>query len=371
MEIRIPNNQIRPLIKESYPKIYDGLCKLLAPDELIFAPWNAGFGGLLQWDLPDDLEWKSYAQASPVEQAAIIDEYKRQMEIGRTKLGNNQQLVERVYSVPSSDNIYYAFLPDGSCRIVLTAWGYSYPYKAPATAMTLLSEQKRQNVVLRLVRFEAPAAGERFDILLQNNMKAKHVTDTAGEKTLGTFVEGTRIPFVVVADNTPLEIVVEDGRVVYEFDLTPAQQETPDPEPEPAPESTPEPEPSPEPQPVEAPYLLKFVDPAGTPLAGLNVSLTTPNGVVAQEVVPADGIISLGGERMPFNAPVALNAITTDNNALEPQQLSFTPEEHEYLIEYAIQGKSKLWLEILLVALKFLFAFLVIFIFLDKVLRMF
>ena len=101
MRVQINHNELRPLIKEGYEKVYDAMNRLLAPEDMIFAKWEAGFGGILQWTLPQDYTWRNFTQADDYDKNEIIGEFMRQKEIGSKKLGTNEKLKEAVYSIPS------------------------------------------------------------------------------------------------------------------------------------------------------------------------------------------------------------------------------------------------------------------------------
>lgn len=82
MRVQIHYNELRPLIKEGYEKVYDAMSRLLAPEEMIFAKWEAGFGGILQWTLPNDYTWRNFTQGDNYDKQAVINEFMRLKAIG-------------------------------------------------------------------------------------------------------------------------------------------------------------------------------------------------------------------------------------------------------------------------------------------------
>ena len=100
-------------------KFYDAMSRLLAPEEMIFAKWEAGFGGILQWTLPNDYMWRNFTQADDYDKQVVINEFLRLKEIGEKKLGTNERLKQAVYSIPSEASVYYTVTPDGKYHVML------------------------------------------------------------------------------------------------------------------------------------------------------------------------------------------------------------------------------------------------------------
>lgn len=219
MKVQIHHNELRPLIKEGYKKVYDGMSKLLAPEEMIFAEWEAGFGDILQWKLPDDYQWRNFTHGDNYDKQTVVNEFLRLKESGMRKLGTNEELKQNVYTIPSESSVYFAVMPDGKYRVMLTAWGYSYPTKPPIVDPTWILPKDTQETTACFIENGNPIANIPVN-LHRNGSIYHHKTNEKGEKYFGKLVPGDVLYIEVPSHNRKLTLTVVPGQTVYTFDLT-------------------------------------------------------------------------------------------------------------------------------------------------------
>ncbi len=363
MRVQINHNELRPLIKEGYEKVYDAMSRLLAPEEMIFAKWEAGFGGILQWTLPNDYMWRNFTQADDYDKQAVINEFLRLKEIGEKKLGTNERLKQAVYSIPSEASVYYTVTPDGKYHVMLTAWGYSFPTQAPMTDITWQLPAGAQNTTVRFVESGEPMVNLPFDIH-RNGVVLHHQSDENGDKYLGKLSPGTELHIEVPSMSRRLTLAVTGGQEVYTFDLTVAKpriQEIPEVHEEVAHEEVHEKEDEPEEIICGARTIrVQYIGCDGQPIKGRSIMLSQ-NGRLTETATDDSGNIYLNGN--DFADDTAIKSHIGDV-AQQPgySDCSFTiePGEDDYDIVYSERKQSRTWLTALLLLLGAGLAFLTI-----------
>lgn len=358
MRVQINHNELRPLIKEGYEKVYDAMNRLLAPEDMIFAKWEAGFGGILQWTLPQDYTWRNFTQADDYDKNEIISEFMRQKEIGSKKLGTNEKLKEAVYSIPSEASVYYTITPEGNYKVMLTAWGYSFPNKAPVNDMAWYYPVESQDTTARFVENGKPMVNLPIDIPRKDKVLHK-VLDENGEQSLGKLMPGTEICIDVPSLKRRVTLTVVRGQSVYTFDM-PTFTEEPKPEPKPEPPAPPIEEPEPEEPVSERTFKIQFVGTDGKAIANRDVTLTC-NDRSIQATTDEAGCVNLPGSGIADGNIIAAHV----NDA--PQQPSYVDanivvehEENEYAVIYKERKKSNAWLPIVLTILALGLAYITI-----------
>lgn len=347
MRVQIPHNELRPLIKDSYDRVYDGLKRLLAPEEMIFAELAAGFGGILQWTLPNDMQWRSFSQADDYDKQAVINEFIRLKELGEKRLGPAQErLIKNVYSIPSEASVYYSVTPEGKYRIMLTAWGYSFPTQAPMTDLTWILPEGAQETTVRFIENGAPIANLPID-LHRNGVVLHHQLNANGEKSYGKLMPGTNLYIEVPSHSKQLTVTVMPGQTVYTFDLTEQKVEPPVITPPVIPEDKGGEEEGP--IAVGRDIKVQLIGIDGKPIKQRTLILGQPGRDTMTETTDDNGFIPLSTIDFMEGAPVNINIPDV------PEQPSYLdssfiiePEENEYAIIYKQRTKSNFWLNALL-----------------------
>lgn len=343
------------------------MCRLLAPEEMIFAKWEAGFGGILQWTLPNDYVWHNFTQADNYDKQAIVNEFMRIKAIGEKKLGTNERLKQAVYSIPSESSVYYTVTPDGQYHVMLTAWGYSFPAQAPMTDIVWHLPTEAQDTTVRFIENDSPMANLPFDIL-RNGVTLHHKLDENGEKYLGKLTPGTELFLEVPSLSRRLTLIVAEGQTAYTFDMTTVKQLTP---------------------PVidgrgdksdgssrtgnndekgdkviicgDRTIKVQFTGCDAKPITGRSIILTQKGGKQTEVTTDDNGCIFL--DRNDFADGSIIKANITDvTGQTKYREAVFTiePGENDYAIIYTERKTSGAWLKPLLAILAAALAFLTI-----------
>lgn len=222
---RVPFNEITPLTKVDYTKIYNDLSTKLSPDEMVFAKWRAGFGGMIQWDMPADLNWVPVNSVNSFERNEAMALLRNVRASASGKLGSNVALIDAVYSIPDPSFMYVARDAGGRLRIMLCGWGYRYP-KVSAINPLSWSPDGEQPVRMKFVE-NGNEAIVTVNLNHASGYSKSLPTDDAGELDLGNHRPGSRFSFTVQGRDHVYTLDVVEGKSVYLYDLTVAQPDIP------------------------------------------------------------------------------------------------------------------------------------------------
>lgn len=327
MQIQIPYNEVTPLVKIDYAKIYNDLQRTLSPDEMIFAKWRAGFGGLIQWDLPGDTQWTRISNANSFDRNDAMALFKRLKESAMTKLGSNRQLIDAVYSIPSIDYLYCSRNADGSMRVILAGWGYRFP-RTPQIDPLKWHPEGMQNVIVKFVEDGAPIAAT-MELRHASGFTSQYAADANGQINFGAHSPGTNFRFSVPSHNRDFSLNVAKGQEEYIYDLTVPKAVTPPPVPE-----IPQPRPEPEPELNISPEAtITFIGFDGKPIpCGEAQILRNGLPVMVQGISP-DGSIRFGASDIPANTPLSIK-LTNTPLKLSDVPFSFDSDELQYEVHF-------------------------------------
>lgn len=349
MKIQVHHNELTPMIKEGYEKVYDALGKLLSTDEFIFAEWKAGFGDMLQWTLPSETEWIALTNADSYDRNAVIKEFLRLKAIGESKLGKNKKLIESVYSVPAENFVYYSIDQNGRYRIMLCGWGYSYPHSAPMTILIGSADPALQPVTLRFIENSEPMAGLRFDIPRKGNRIMHLTAEDNGEKALGSMSPGSAIRVIIPSVEKKFDIQISKGKEFYTIDLT-SEVKTEIPAEIPPIQDNPVNE-----GPINEPdnaavrnrdISIKFLGFDGKPIIGNAVYLSQTGKQTLSEETDSDGRIYLDKNDFASVTPLEISL----NGQYPKTETSLDENETEYEIIFH-EKRSSSWLLQLIICL--------------------
>lgn len=336
------------MIKEGYEKVYDAMGRLLDPEEMIFAKWEAGFGGILQWTLPSDLQWRCLTQGDDYDRQAVINEFLRLKERADKKLGTNEHLKKAVFSIPSEASVYYAVTPDGTYHVMLTAWGYSFPAQAPLTDITWSLPKGAQDTTVRFIENGEPMAKLPIDIH-RNDIVLHHQLDEKGEHYYGKLTPGSQIFIEVPSLGKQLTLTVMPGQTLYTFDMTVAAPPVIPPLP-----PVEEPKEDPVVEIIEDKRKIKvqFIGCDGAPIKQRSVVLEQLNSPTTTETTDDNGFIYLSTSDFAEGAPITLRLPDVpDQPSYVDATMVIEAQENDYAIIYSERHGNDLWLKVLLVIL--------------------
>lgn len=208
MNIKIKSSGVSCLIGEDYDRVYTALKSQLVDEEcLIFTERIPGHE-YLQWDLPGE-GWTALSEGDPLMARNVKQELDRRRQIICQRFGSNQNMAQRILTVPDDSYVYYKANDDGHLQIRLTAWGYRYPERIGGGGVTGFSNTKgdTQNVSICIFYDSNPLPNKTFFL---NGYKRE--TDESGCYQVGDLPIGYK-----------LNIKVDDKQQI--FDIQPGQGE--------------------------------------------------------------------------------------------------------------------------------------------------
>lgn len=216
MNVKIKSAGVACLIGDNYDRVYAALKKqLIERDEQLFTERTPGYE-YLQWELPGE-GWTALSESDPLVANVVRREWLRRHRMVCDRFGRNQDMAQRVLSVPDESYVFYKKEEDGYLSILLTAWGYRYPERVqgggPITGQTEPKEQK-EHVVIQLLHDGNPVPGK----ILRLNGLSSEKTDSNGMFEVGDLT--LDYEFDVEVDKVHHLVKVKPGQGRVELDIT-------------------------------------------------------------------------------------------------------------------------------------------------------
>ncbi|MCR5821144.1 MAG: hypothetical protein K6F94_09415 [Bacteroidaceae bacterium] len=214
MNIKIKSAGVSCLIGDDYDRVYTALKKQFGVgDEQLFTERTPGHE-YLQWELPGE-GWTSLADGDPIMRQEVTDEWHRRMNAVASRFASNQQMGQRILTVPDESYVYYKADESGHLLIRLTAWGYRYPERISkgAASGSVAPKTQTEHVVIELLYDGQPAANHDFRL---NGYRRQ--TDNEGTADLGDLPIGYE--FDVEADAARQHVAVLPGQGKIQIDIT-------------------------------------------------------------------------------------------------------------------------------------------------------
>ena len=333
MQVQTPQNQLTPLLQVNYDQIYNQLLARLTPRQMIFAKWRAGFGGIIQWDLPSGLQWRRLSEADSYDYSAVMSLLENVSSEAKQSLGTNRKMIDAVYSVPSLDYIYYSHDTNGEYKLMLTGWGYRFPNNPAVDPLTYTPRQKQQVEIL--FRADDAPVGSLPVQLIRHSGHVGLNADENGILDLGTQDIDARFDFNIPSYGRSFSITVEKGRQQYVVDLSIHQPALPTVSPAAQPAE-------PEPINVEIDNIhVKFYGNDGQPVENATARFIQNNREVAAvglldggEAVIEASALEAGDVEIRLSSPTETFPIFT---------MDYNPAEHDYEIYFHKKTRHNPW----------------------------
>lgn len=216
MNICIQRNNIVSVIPPnvSYDQLALALKSLCNASDVHFCRRQVGYDKLL-WKLPDD-GWTALSVVTPPLQQLVRQHFEDCCQQLIHANRGNVALVEAALSVPSDDFIFFRQQSGGIIEIAVTAWGYKFPKPGGGNPPKAKGHphSERQDVRICFVYDSQRLPDYSFSI---NDIRRQ--TSAKGVFEAGTHSVGTMFP-IATDDGSIFTLIVEKGKVLYEFDLT-------------------------------------------------------------------------------------------------------------------------------------------------------
>lgn len=215
MNIKIKSAGVVCLIGEDYDRVYATLKKnIIESDEQLFTERTPGHE-YLQWELPGE-GWTALSESDPLVASVVRQEWLRLQQVVYDRFGRNQDMAQRVLSVPDESYVFYKTDDTGNLQVRLTAWGYRYPERVQGGVITGKPKPKEQkeHVVIQLLYDGKPIP----DKTLRLNGLASWKTDQNGMFDVGSLP--LDYEFDVDVDEVHHRAKVLPGQGKIELDIT-------------------------------------------------------------------------------------------------------------------------------------------------------
>lgn len=200
------------LIK-GYDKVFIVLQKELGEKERqLFAERIPG-RNYLQWTLPGD-GWIALSNGDPLAVQLVRKELSALQQNVSAQFGDNQEMVQAIFSVPNDDYVYYKPDDNGNLMIKLTAWGYRFP-EIISHDLTGLIQPKTptEHVSISLVYGGKPMSNKTLRL---NGFG--RIVDDQGVLDVGDLPIGYQFDVTVENERRHITVMQGEGNIV--IDLT-------------------------------------------------------------------------------------------------------------------------------------------------------
>lgn len=215
MNIKIKSSGVSCLIGDDYDRVYATLRKQLGEgDEQLFTERIPGHE-YLQWELPGT-GWTSLAESDPLMSQEVRNELIRRQKAINDRFGSNQDMAQRILTVPDDTYVYYKADENGHLVIRLTAWGYRYPERiggGTATTQRVI-KNPTEHVTVKLLYDGNPMPGKAFKV--NGFMRA---TDTSGTFDVGDLPIGYQMDVDVDGQSQHVTVMPGQGEIVIDATL--------------------------------------------------------------------------------------------------------------------------------------------------------
>ena len=271
---KVKATDVYQIAKVSYDALFSALKRLLPPEEMIFAESKKGYDQLF-WVHPEG-GWINYAEADESLQAQIEEAVAQHRERVRALLSsqpNLQVLVDTIFTTPGNDFYYFRLSDSGELQLMLSGWGFRRPVARSIGHGTVHNTfEKKQRVVISFSSQGKPVPHYEFVLHIPALSRTlSKMTDDEGLFVLTDQAQiGSKYQLEDHLTEQVFDLVVEEGRERYDYDVTietnEPQPEVKEPEPEPL---IPDPEPltpEPEPEPITPEPLIPEPEPEPEPI---------------------------------------------------------------------------------------------------------
>lgn len=214
MNVKIKSTGVARLIGDDYDRVYTALkTKLGDGDEQLFTERIPGHE-YLQWELPGE-GWVPLSEADPLMSQEVRQELIRRKQLFCQRFGQNQEMAQKILSVPDDSYVYYKADANGHLLIRLTAWGYRFPERigGGGSSGIHIPVVDTEHVCIHIMYDNKPLANKQFFV---NDLL--RVTDSSGKYEIGDLPIDFK--FTVRVDNHSQTVCVLRGQGDIEIDVT-------------------------------------------------------------------------------------------------------------------------------------------------------
>lgn len=213
MNVKIKSSGVSCLIGDDYDRVYTALKKQFEQDsDNLFTERTPGHE-YLQWELPGD-GWVALSTSDPLMSQEVKKELLHRKQNICEKFGNNQEMAQKVLSVPDYSYVYYKHDDAGRLIIRLTAWGYRYPERVGGGDATTDVKPKDQteHVSISLIYDGEPLPGK--SLRLNGFLR---MTDANGLLDVGDLPIGYQFDIEVEKRQQHITVMQGQGEIIIDL----------------------------------------------------------------------------------------------------------------------------------------------------------
>ncbi len=214
MNVKIKSTGVTCLVGDDYDRVYIALQKEFKDSgEQLFTERIPGHE-YLQWELPGE-GWTPLSEGDPLMTQEVRQELLSRKQVISQRFGANQEMAQRILSVPDESYVYYKVNSEGHLLIRLTAWGYKYPERVGGRGITgtYKPQGDTQFVCIHIMYDNKPMPNKELFI---NGFK--RVTDNSGVYNVGELPIGYE--FEIEVDGKQQVVDVQSGNGDIKINVT-------------------------------------------------------------------------------------------------------------------------------------------------------
>ncbi|UBD64067.1 hypothetical protein K6V25_14090 [Bacteroides salyersiae] len=227
MDVLLKESDIRRNSEIEATQLFSDMLKHVDASYHILAKRRVN-GNNFAWEIPTEpgVSWHKLGEASDIEKDVVYDiikSCKKEFKKISTQLSDN--IINSIFATPNDDEyIFYSINGESNkIRVIITAWGYSFPAKTRGKSISLSEQVKSapQHVIVTFTKDGKPVNGLDFNIITPNGLTKNLKTNDFGQKDLLNNKVGSIIKIEVPTYNTNFDLEVIKGTKEYYFDIKP------------------------------------------------------------------------------------------------------------------------------------------------------
>lgn len=225
MDIQFKESDIRRNSEIEATQLYSDMLEHVDPAYHILAKRRVN-GNNFAWEIPTEagVSWHKLGEANDIEKDVVCDIISScKNEFKKISSQLSEKIIDSVFATPNDNEYIFYSINNGSnnIRVIITAWGYSFPAKTRGKSISLSEQMKSapQHVIVAFTIDGKPGNNLSFNIKTPNGLIKHFKTDELGQTDLLNNKVGSIIKIEVPTHNANFDLEVIKGIKEYSFDI--------------------------------------------------------------------------------------------------------------------------------------------------------
>jgi hypothetical protein len=225
MDVQLKESDIRRNSEIEATQFYSDMLKYVDASFHILAKRRVNSNNFA-WEIPTEpgVSWHKLGDANDIEKDIIYDIIKScKKEFKKISEQLSDNIINSIFATPNDNEyIFYSVHGESSkIRVIITAWGYSFPAKTRGKSISLSEQVKPalQHVIVTFTKDGKPVNDLDFNIITPNGLTKHFTTNEFGHKDLLNNKIGSIIKIEVPTYNVNFELEVIKGTTEYLFNI--------------------------------------------------------------------------------------------------------------------------------------------------------